>query len=211
MASFWSLRSNSVTRQVNFNRTKNYGKCPNSKTQMRLFGWFSNTVKKSHSDSLKKILCFTRKCGKMKFLELFLNTAFFTEKKAPKIPASYWWKCSTLDRSRDWAKLAKSIRIPDVSERWHNRILGTHCRDYGIAKSTPIHSVWTLLKMSHWIFQGWHFHGFFSLLKLTCLVTLFNRKLQMFQKLAKLGIFGIFNKLLSTQYENIARFARNVE
>ena len=43
------------------------------------------------------------------------------------------------------------------------------------------------------------------------MVTLFNRKLQMFQKLAKLGIFGIFNKLLSTQYENIARFARNVE
>ena len=124
MASFWSLRSNSVTRQVNFNRTKNYGKCPNSKTQMRLFGWFSNTVKKSHSDSLKKILCFTRKCGKMKFLELFLNTAFFTEKKAPKIPASYWWKCSTLDRSRDWAKLAKLIRIPDISERSHNRTLG---------------------------------------------------------------------------------------
>ena len=118
----WSLWSNSVTRQVNFNWTKIGGKCPNSKTQMRLFGWFSNTVKKSHSDSLKKILCFTRKCDKMKFLELFLNTAFFTEKKAPKIPASYWWKCSTLDRSRDWAKLAKLIRIPDVSERWHGYI-----------------------------------------------------------------------------------------
>ena len=32
-----------------------------------------------------------------------------------------------------------------------------------------------------------------------------------FQKLAKLTIFGIFNELLSTQNENVARFARNVE
>ena len=40
----WSLRSNSVTRQVTFNRTKIGGKCQNSKIQMRHFGWFSNTV-----------------------------------------------------------------------------------------------------------------------------------------------------------------------
>ena len=40
----WSLRSNSVTRQVSFNRTKIVGKCQSSKIQMRHFGWFSNTV-----------------------------------------------------------------------------------------------------------------------------------------------------------------------
>ena len=40
----WSLRSNSVTRQVSFNRTKIGGKCQNSKIQIRHFGWFSNTV-----------------------------------------------------------------------------------------------------------------------------------------------------------------------
>ena len=40
----WSLRSNSVTRQVSFNKTKVGGKCQNWKTQMRHFGWFSNTV-----------------------------------------------------------------------------------------------------------------------------------------------------------------------
>ena len=40
----WSLRSNSVTRQVNFNRTKIGGKCQNSKIQMLHFGWFSNNV-----------------------------------------------------------------------------------------------------------------------------------------------------------------------
>ena len=40
----WSLRSNSVTRQVSFYRTKIGGKCQNSKIQMRHFEWFSNTV-----------------------------------------------------------------------------------------------------------------------------------------------------------------------
>ena len=34
----WSLRSNSVTRQVNFNRAKNGGKCQNWKTQVRNCG-----------------------------------------------------------------------------------------------------------------------------------------------------------------------------
>ena len=40
----WSLRSNSVTRQVSFNRTKIGGKCQNSKIQMRHFESFSNNV-----------------------------------------------------------------------------------------------------------------------------------------------------------------------
>jgi len=40
----WSLRPNSVTRQVSFNRSKIGRKCQNSKIQMRHFGWFSNTV-----------------------------------------------------------------------------------------------------------------------------------------------------------------------
>ena len=48
------------------------------------------------------------------------------------------------------------------------------------------------------------FHNFFALLKMTYLVTLFGRKLQV-------TIFGIFNELLSTQNVNVARFARNVE
>ena len=62
-------------------------------------------------------------------------------------------------------------------------------------------------------FQFWHFLTIFVLLKMTCLVTLFDRKLQVFQK-KSLNIdhfFGIFNKLLSTQNVNLARFARIVE
>ena len=62
-----------------------------------------------------------------------------------------------------------------------------------------------------WSFEFWHFPPIFVLLNLTCLVTLFDRKLQV-QKLAKnWPIFGNFNKLLSTQNVNVARFARNVE
>ena len=40
----WSLRSNSVTRHVIFNRTKIGEKCQNWKIKMRHFGWFSNNV-----------------------------------------------------------------------------------------------------------------------------------------------------------------------
>ena len=42
---------------------------------------------------------------------------------------------------------------------------------------------------------------------MTCLVTLFDLKIQVFLN----TIFGIFNELLSTQNVNVARFARNVE
>ena len=42
-------------------------------------------------------------------------------------------------------------------------------------------------------FEFWHFPPIFVLLKLTCLVTLFDRKLQIFKKLPKWTILGIFN------------------
>ena len=67
------------------------------------------------------------------------------------------------------------------------------------------------LKMSHLNFSILAFSPFFVLLKLTCLVTLFDRKLQVFKKSPKWTILGIFNQLLSTQNVNVARFARNVE
>ena len=43
-----------------------------------------------------------------------------------------------------------------------------------------------------WVFQIWHFPPFFILLKVTCLVTLFDRKLQVFQKIAKINHFRHF-------------------
>ena len=60
-------------------------------------------------------------------------------------------------------------------------------------------------------FEFWHFQPIFVLLKITSLVTLFDRKLQVFKNSPKWIIFGIFNQLLSTQNANVARFARNVK
>ena len=58
----------------------------------------------------------------------------------------------------------------------------------------------------------WHFLPIFVELKLTCLVTLFDRKLQIFKNSPKWTIFtGIFNELLSTQNVNVARSAGNIE
>ena len=66
-------------------------------------------------------------------------------------------------------------------------------------------------KMSHLNFSILAFSTNFVRLKLTCLVTLFDRKLQVFKNSPKWIIFGIFNELLSTQHVNVARFARNIE
>ena len=54
-------------------------------------------------------------------------------------------------------------------------------------------------------FEFWHFPP------ITCLVTLFDRKLQVFKNSPKWTIFGIFIQLLSTQNVNVAHFVRIVE
>ena len=61
----------------------------------------------------------------------------------------------------------------------------------------PCHNVWKLLQKVS--FYKWHFPTIFVLLKLTCLVTLFDRKLQVFKNSPKWTIFGIFIFFLSTQ------------
>ena len=62
-----------------------------------------------------------------------------------------------------------------------------------------------------WVVHVWHFPSNFVPFKLTwlaCLVTLFDRKLQVFKNRQN---WLFFDKLLSTQNVNVARFARNVE
>ena len=61
------------------------------------------------------------------------------------------------------------------------------------------------------IFDFWHFSSIFVLLKLTCLETLFDRKLPVFKNSPKMTIFGIFKQLLSTQNVNVTRLACNVK
>ena len=60
-------------------------------------------------------------------------------------------------------------------------------------------------------FEFWNFAPIFVQLKLSCLVTLFDHKLQVFKNSPKWTIFGIFNEFLSTQNVNLALFARKVE
>ena len=73
-----------------------------------------------------------------------------------------------------------------------------------------MHIVWKSPKMSQLIFWILAFSTNFVLLRLTCLVALFDRKLQFFKKSPQLTNIGTFDKLLSTQNVNVARFARNV-
>ena len=75
------------------------------------------------------------------------------------------------------------------------------------------HSYWTFVnsKCLIWIFQFWIFSLIFVVSKVTCLVTVFDRELQVFKNSPKSTFFCIFNSLLSTQNVNLARFASNVE
>ena len=50
------------------------------------------------------------------------------------------------------------------------------------------------------IFQFWHFPPIFVRLKVTCLVTLFDCKLQVFKNSSKLTNFGFYNEVLSKKY-----------
>ena len=78
-------------------------------------------------------------------------------------------------------------------------------------KRTQFFEITEKSKCPIWIFQLWHFPPIFVISKVTCLVTLFDRKIQVFKNSPKLNNFGIFNELLSTQIVNAARLARNVE
>ena len=70
------------------------------------------------------------------------------------------------------------------------------------------------LKINQKSFQFSNFDIFqkkFVLLKLTCLVTLFDYKHHVLKSTPKWTIFYIFIELLSTQNANVARFARNIK
>ena len=67
-------------------------------------------------------------------------------------------------------------------------------------KKSHFMSVTHFLKITqNVVFEFWHFPPSFVLFKLTCLVTMIDRKLQVFKNSPKWTIFGIFNELLSTQ------------
>ena len=74
-----------------------------------------------------------------------------------------------------------------------------------------LHSVWKSPKMSHLNFSILAFSTNFCPIKTDLSGNTVWPQTSDFQKLAKMTIFGIFDKLLSTQNVNVARFARNVK
>ena len=96
---------------------------------------------------------------------------------------------------RSWKRVRKSggflsLEVFHFALEQHPQHCSSHC-----LKITQ--------NVSFSIFQFWHFSTIFVLFKLTCLVTLFDLKLQFFKNSPI--------PFLYTQNVNIARFARNVE
>ena len=101
----------------------------------------------------------------------------------------------------------------DHSWFYYRGILSPHAHD-NLALSKDTLSQIPLQRWARFqvIFQDiWIFQPIFVSLRVTCLVPLFDNKLQVFKHSSKWIIFGIFNELLSTQNLNLARFARNLE
>ena len=107
-------------------------------------------------------------------------------------------------------KCHKTVNLGGFFEK----IVGKRCYQTSQLDKKLIENVnigkWEIFTMfgNHSKCRNWIFPQIFVLLKVTCLVTLFDHNLKFFQKLT---IFGIFKELLPTQNVNLARFARNVE
>ena len=96
-----------------------------------------------------------------------------------------------MDPKRRW--LLRLLKKIAVSQSFHNFSLTV--RGEKLSKSNLIqHTLFqNYSKCLIWIFGFWHFPPTFVPLKLTCLVTLFDRKLQFFKNSPNCSIFGILN------------------
>ena len=85
----------------------------------------------------------------------------------------------------------------------------THTHRQKRKSCTTAHTVFeNHSKCPIWNFSILAFPAIFVILKVTCLVTLFDRNFQVLKKSPKLTIF---NELFATQNVKVANFARNVE
>ena len=118
----------------------------------------------------------------------------------------YYWSCKCLscfirhvattavtlvlmmDPKRRW--LLRLLKKIAVSQSFHNFSLTV--RGEKLSKSNLSKLFQNYSKCLIWIFGFWHFPPTFVPLKLTCLVTLFDRKLQLSKNSPKWTIFGIF-------------------
>ena len=114
-----------------------------------------------------------------------------------------WW-CST-------QLMLSSIAPKDYHYQVSNLIILQTLTNHFWLQKNCLKIIQNYSKCRILMFEFWHFPPFFVISKVTCLVTLFDRKLHIFKNSPKWTTFGIFYKLLSTPNVNVARFARNVE
>ena len=123
-----------------------------------------------------------------------------------------WWKTETLKWFPD-----KKLRciFPNLGQKlnefWKNCIFATEVRSFLSAQKYLIFQLFYHFSQYLKIAQNFGISPNFVPLKVTCLVKLFHRKLQVFKNLPKWTIFGLFHQLVSTHNVNVARFARSVE
>ena len=87
-----------------------------------------------------------------------------------------------------FAALAHYFKSPILDQKIHiDQIY------FEVMINTPKKLAHCLKTAQNVAFEFWYFPPIFVLLKLTCLVTLFDRKLQVFKISLKWTIFGIFN------------------
>ena len=140
----WSLRSNSVTRQVNFNRKKIGGNCQNWKFQMRHFGCAPWSEFQGVPYYLLSFYAIYRWITAPELLQQL--------KVCPKMILALSLSGTTLPR-----------RKREESDRWKWK---TH---FGIVQKEKIY--WSLMIRLNWISK---FASSSSLLKKSILLTFFN-------------------------------------
>ena len=140
-------------------------------------------------------------------------------RQATQAHASLYADCGNTPNMRLWCKLSTPL-VKDrfqypVSDRLKKTVNAVF---YFLLWTTKAQrQPWLLWIFKYWmfcfstLFENYSKMSHFVLLKRTCLVTLFDLKLYVFQNSAKWIIFGIFHYLLSTPNVNVARFARNVK
>ena len=156
---------------------------------MRLFLWFSNTV-----SELKFIIGWMLALIRISSRTLVSKELFGTEApKKKRIKAEeedqkgiYWLFLKACCYCRKEIPLMviacyRSIFFPSTPSRLKSKNT-TLCTLF------ENNSKWRI-----WNSEFWHFPTSYVLLKLTCLVTLFDRNLQVFKNLPKWTVFGIFN------------------
>ena len=148
---------------------------------------------------VKVNICHTLSCKTSSFFLYELTCHNFSAFTAQAGNFTDLWK----DSFKSFSALCQTTKMIQLAFCFIRRTLGNSvpCLQYNEATTqksrSPCRLNLTLFenysKCRIWILAFWHFPPIFVQLKLTCLVTLFDRKLQVFKNSPKWTIFAILN------------------